>query len=265
MTECNADNIAIFAVGDVHGRLDLLQLMHQNIMAENLPPHTKKYVVYLGDYIDRGPNSAEIIEQLVTQPLEGFEQHFLLGNHECALLRFVLPTLAFGEWALSKGFIPEDLNRMTTERMLNWLNKHGGAATLKSYGLDTPTIIEPQHLPNLQIALQQAMPPAHIDFLQNLQLYCMLNGHYFVHAGVDFSQTPENQQAWEQITIREAFLNPPKPAWPYRVVHGHTIHPQPLVLLHRVALDTGAYLYGTLTAAMFYGGEIKLLYASDSD
>lgn len=259
--EQTPSNTAIFAVGDVHGRFDLLQAMQAAIVAQasQWPNAMHKHIVYLGDYVDRGPASAQAIEHLITQPLKGFESHYLLGNHECALLHFALPTVAFGEWALGKGFVTEDLQRMTTERMLAWFNKHGAIATLQSYGVKTPEVVEPHHLPQLQIALQQAMPQSHVDFLTSLELHCVLQNHYFVHAGVDFSQSPQTQTAWGQITIREAFLNPPQPTWPYKVVHGHTVHDNPVLLPHRVCVDIGAYMSGKLCAYMTYDENCQVL------
>src|SRR4051812_39786018 len=138
----------IYAVGDVHGRLDLLrginQLIHEDAYARQAP---RNVVVYLGDYVDRGPASADVIDHLMDEPLPGFTVIHLAGNHEDTLLRFLSePQIA-------------DL----------WLT-FGGGATLLSYGVRPPEVASERDLLRAQDELRRLLPERHMRFLRGLAL-----------------------------------------------------------------------------------------------
>ncbi|MGF1560836.1 MAG: metallophosphoesterase [Geminicoccaceae bacterium] len=143
-------NTIIYAVGDVHGRLDLLDLLHERIV-EDARDHARdrrKVVVYLGDFVDRGLNSAGVIDRLIEQPLNGFEAFHLIGNHDAWLLGF-LEDVSIGP---------------------SWL-RHGGDATLLSYGISPLVQLNDfEALEAVQQRLRSRMPDAHLDFLESLEL-----------------------------------------------------------------------------------------------
>jgi serine/threonine protein phosphatase 1 len=215
----------IYAVGDVHGCADRLALMHGAI-AEDLAarPVEHALVIHIGDYIDRGPDSAGVIERLL-RPFPSVPgttpPHLvnLTGNHEEMLLT-----------ALDEG------SRAAAER---WLANSGGE-TLASWGLSWRGGAR---------AWREAIPPRHLGFLRGLGLIYRAGGYAFVHAGLRPGVPLEQQAREDMLWIREPFLS-----WPGRlpivVVHGHTPEDAPQVRPHRIGIDTGAVLGGPLTCAV---------------
>jgi len=237
------DGRAVYAVGDIHGRLDLLDKLLERIErdAARLPAGTQRELILLGDYIDRGADSRGVVDRVLTDPLPGFATVRLKGNHEDALLSFID--------GLSDG--------------LDWLS-YGGLETLLSYGVPLKS------LPNtlaasveLRRALSAALPPAHLAFYRACTLHHTVGDYVFVHAGVRPGIALEKQDPVDLMWIRDDFLRS-RTALPGRiVVHGHTIVDQPQVREHRIDIDTGAFVSGRLTCLALVGDERRFITTLD--
>ena len=234
-----------FAVGDIHGRADLLARMFDALEREALS--TKRpyppFVVFLGDYIDRGPDSAEVIDLMLTGRPEGFERRYLKGNHEAAMLSFLDDPVGHKAWLA-----------------------HGGLETLASYDLyPLPSMgASNDQLLEARDRFKAKLPNTHLAFLQSLERYVVLGDYAFVHAGVDVKHSLEQQTDANLFWIRERFLNETKP-FSYRVVHGHTPTTAPFIDRRRIGVDTGAYFSNILSAARFEGDQVRFVAVSTSD
>lgn len=218
----------VYAVGDIHGRLDLLNTLIESIRedAERAHAHAP-IVVFLGDYIDRGPDSRGVIERLRTLDLAEGASYVLKGNHEAMLLDF-----------LDGG--PGE----------SWL-ANGGAATARSYGIDVSgTAHTPQ---DLRRELRSRMGDEHIAFLRSLGLFHREGGYLFVHAGINPARTFAEQREADLIWIRAPFLEYDGDLGAV-VVHGHTTADTPQICPHRIGIDTRAWASGVLTALVLQGG-----------
>ena len=231
-----------YAIGDVHGCLDLLNRLLARIEAEIAHgPKRKTSIVFLGDLIDRGEGSAQVVERLRTYSPPGATAHFIMGNHEEVLVR-----LMAGEIDLLKS----------------WL-RFGGAETLRSYGVDPAALAG---LPSQAVTqrLRQAIPPEHIDFLKSFADSVSFGGYLFVHAGIrpgiDLSEQSQTDLRW----IREPFLGDTSDRG-FIVVHGHTISNSVEVTSNRIGIDTGAYCTGTLSALAIEGPKRWLIQTSESE
>ncbi|MDB5406837.1 MAG: serine/threonine protein phosphatase [Rhodospirillales bacterium] len=213
----------IYAIGDIHGRLDLLrainQLIHEDAYAHQAP---RNVAVYLGDYIDRGDTSCAVIDWLIDQPLPGFEQVHLLGNHEDSLLQFLTDVHVGPAWLA-----------------------YGGIATLHSYGVRPPST--DRDLPRVQDELRDKLPERHLAFLRGLALHHVEGDYAFVHAGLRPGVALDAQVPQDLLWIRDEFLSS-NADFGKIVVHGHTIAEQPDVRRNRIGIDTGAFASGTLTS-----------------
>jgi serine/threonine protein phosphatase 1 len=227
----------VYVVGDVHGCIDLLTAMHRLILADaerhDVP---RRVVVYLGDYIDRGPDSKGVVDLLIKTPLPGFEAVHLKGNHEQALLDF-LDDIAIGP---------------------DWFS-FGGVATLASYGLTAPeNVFDPEQLLATQAALRARLEGGHLAFFRGLKLGHFEGDFLMVHAGlrpgVPIDAQVENDVLW----IRDAFLSSEE-NFGVIVVHGHTIAPFPEIRPNRIGIDTGAFHTGRLTCVVLQDTEIDFL------
>ena len=215
----------IYAIGDIHGRLDLLQQLRAQIRRDAAAAGAGRQVlVYLGDYVDRGMQSREVIDLLLEQPLEGFEEVHLLGNHEDTMQRF-LDEIAVGS---------------------NWLH-YGGNMTLRSYGIQVPTgEVDQVQMERLQQELRTQLPVRHLAFLKSLRLSYEIGDYFFVHAGVRPGVPFAAQHPEDLIWIRDEFLTS-RQEHGKRVVHGHSISEEVQVEANRIGIDTGAYFSGQLT------------------
>jgi serine/threonine protein phosphatase 1 len=234
------ENRVGYAIGDIHGREDLLiQLIEQleRRAGEDVRVGQKPLVVFLGDYVDRGPNSRGVLELLASGRPHGFERIFLKGNHEQAMLAFMSEPVANRFWML-----------------------HGGLETLRSYGVQPPSAMgaDEQALLDAAAGLSAALPDSHRAFLETLERYSTAGGYLFVHAGVDVSKALEQQSDTDLFWSRERFLKAKK-RFAYRVVHGHTPVSKPVADQRRVSIDTGAYATGALTAARFEGADVSFI------
>ncbi|MGE0596546.1 MAG: metallophosphoesterase family protein [Hyphomonadaceae bacterium] len=236
------DGLVGYAVGDIHGRADLLERMLDKLesVAETERRHSgEPIVVFLGDYIDRGPESARVLDLLIDGRPRGYERRYLRGNHEQSMLAFLDDPV----------------------RNLGWV-RHGGAETLLSYGIKPPGLVQPSaaHLAAAAEALRDKLPQAHRDFLDGLQRYVVLGDYVFVHAGVDFARPIEQQTDEDLYWARARFLKG-RQRFSHRVVHGHTPASGPHADERRVGVDTGAYTTGVLTAARFEGADVSFITA----
>jgi serine/threonine protein phosphatase 1 len=218
--------VVVYAVGDLHGRLDLFKCMMEKIARDPLRGAMTKTVILLGDYIDRGPHSAALIEHiLIANTIEYWKIISLKGNHEDALLNFL---------------VDPGLGR-------SWCDK-GGAQTLSSYGVAPPRMkADISGWIKARDDLIEKMPEAHIRFFRNLLPYTEIGDYFFVHAGVRPGVPLSNQTEDDMLWIRRDFLDF-KGRWSKIIVHGHTPSEKAVFESGRIALDTGAYATGVLTA-----------------
>lgn len=218
----------VYAIGDVHGRLDLLRTMvdHIAIDAHEVGPGRRPVLVLLGDYIDRGPHSRQVIDLAIELGERGaFELHCLKGNHEQAMLTFLADAATGPAWIA-----------------------HGGAETLVSYGVQPPAIhADEEAWIAAQASLAAAAPASHVAFLKALDCSFIVGDYLFVHAGVRPGVDLHLQSEQDMLWIRREFLKSPR-ACEKVVVHGHTPAEQPYTGRWRIGIDTGAYATGLLTA-----------------
>lgn len=230
----------IYAIGDVHGRYDLLinlidQIEHD---ASGLPDDVEVTIVFLGDYIDRGLQSRQVIELLMGDRLAAYSTVFLVGNHEEALLRF-LNDPSFGpKWA-----------------------QYGGAETLLSYGLQPPRGRASDDPANWQViwqAFRDALPVEHLEFYRAMKHYYVSGDYLFVHAGLRPNVPLEDQRVQDMLWIREDFLDD-QSTFPHLIVHGHTPNNDVYLDNRRMGLDTGAFSSGILASARFINSDISVI------
>ena len=220
----------IYAIGDIHGRADLLEKLLKDLQADALNGsyNGQPILIFLGDYVDRGLQSKEVIDVLLGDLVSPFETYFLKGNHEAAMLQFLREPSAGPRWA-----------------------EFGGAETLASYGVRTPrSRMAGEEWSLASAELARVLPPEHLRFLTTLQVSVRMGDYLFVHAGVRPGVELDRQSEYDLLWIRDDFLNDKRPLG-VTVVHGHTPASKPHKDPRRVGLDTGAYLSGRLTAARF--------------
>jgi serine/threonine protein phosphatase 1 len=227
----------VYAVGDIHGRADLLLRLYALILEDaGKTGPSEKTIIYLGDYLDRGPYVRETLDLLTSDPLRGFDSHYLLGNHERLFLSFL-----------------EDPRTLQL-----WMDL-GGQSTLLSYGVQPPgSGFPPQRAEQIRREIITAMPRKHHRFLHQLELYLQLGDYLFVHAGIRPGISLEKQNAEDLLWIRDEFLAS-KAEHPLRVVHGHTIREEIQNRPNRIGIDTGAYATGNLTCAVFENFQVRFL------
>ena len=228
----------LYAVGDIHGRLDLLEAILALIEAdaESSGHVERRTLVFLGDYVDRGLDSRGVVERLIGGLPQGFEAHFLKGNHEAILLNFLDDA-----WSLD-----------------NWL-VNGGEATMLSYGVDTGRLARLRAPSEAwRQAFAAVLPESHFRFFKSLKLSVSFGDYLFVHAGVKPGVPLAAQTEADLIWIRGPFL---EYAGPFEkiVVHGHTPGEQPAIRSNRIGIDTGAVFTGRLTALRLQDGSGKFL------
>jgi serine/threonine protein phosphatase 1 len=225
-----------YVVGDIHGRLDLLDELLAKIDADlKARPVRKTLLVLVGDLIDRGPHSAQVIERLRTYRRAGVRPIFLLGNHEEVLLRILA-----GDRSL----------------ISSWL-RFGGIQCLKSYGVDA-TVLGALDEAAILAAIQAAVPRKHVEFLESFLDTCRFGDYLFVHAGIRPGVELERQSQTDLRWIREPFLFDESDHG-FTVVHGHTISADVEERSNRIGIDTGAYRTGVLTALVIDGAERRFI------
>ncbi|WBL82515.1 serine/threonine protein phosphatase [Bradyrhizobium xenonodulans] len=217
------EGIRIYAISDIHGCADLLQQMFTVIDRDLTTIGSRRAIhVFLGDYIDRGPDSNRTIELLMERGMK-HESVFLKGNHEAFLL--------------------DVLN--APSQLQNW-KQYGGLQTLTSYGLRPSLNPDRAEQDELIRQLSQAIPSRQLYFLSSLRARFVCGDFFFVHAGVRPGIPLARQQEQDMLWIREEFLESNMNFGKY-IVHGHTPVQQPDIRRNRVNIDTGAYATGNLT------------------
>jgi serine/threonine protein phosphatase 1 len=229
------DGLRIYAVGDVHGRADLLRQAFAGIDADlTCHPPRRALQVFLGDYIDRGPASREVIDLMIARQ-RSHEIVSLKGNHETYALKFMKDPAILGDW-----------------RQL------GGLETLMSYGLRPP--INPDDNERRELAAQFAatVPRSHFEFFAALRTSFCCGDFFFVHAGVRPGVPLAVQSEDDLLWIREDFLLY-EGDFGKLVVHGHTPVREPEFRANRINIDTGAFATGNLTCLTIEGEELAVL------
>ncbi|MDV7339289.1 metallophosphoesterase family protein [Terasakiella sp. A23] len=229
----------IYAIGDIHGRADLVEKLLQNIFLDINQCNDKKNIklVFLGDYVDRGLHSKQVIEILSQPAPANIEYVFIKGNHEEAMLNFL----------------------DSPDRASEWL-QYGGTETLLSYGASMKAgKLSAKDLKEVAENLLNQMPEQHVRFLTDLQDSYENGGYFFTHAGID-PKTPLSSQKGKHLRwIREDFIHE-KQLYEKVIVHGHTITNDALLLNNRIAVDTGAYYSGKLTCIVLDGSEKRIIH-----
>ena len=227
----------LYAVGDIHGRADLLASLLEQIAADAARhPGAAKRLIFLGDYVDRGPASRAVIDLVLRDAPPGLETVPLMGNHEEMMLRF-LEDIAVGR---------------------TWM-MNGGDATLRSYGVDPPTMFSgTSRLQEAQQDFAARLPARHRSFLEGLAISHTEGDYLFVHAGVRPGVALERQHPQDLLWIRDEFLGSDRD-FGKLVVHGHSISRAPEFRPNRIGIDTGAYRSGQLTCLVLEGTERRLL------
>jgi len=233
------DGMRVYAVGDIHGRLDLLDALHHMIGDDSAGAPSERMLVYVGDYIDRGPDSKGVIDRLLS-PLEGFKSRRLKGNHDQSLLEFLDEPLHYRQW-----------------------KDYGARETLRSYGVAPPRFDNPDELSAARDALAEALPAKHLEFLDQLELSFEIGDYFFAHAGVRPGLPLAKQSPDDLMWIREQFLSS-NADFGKVVVHGHTPTTEPQKRHNRIGIDTGAYATGRLTCAVLEGSQCRFLHTGHS-
>lgn len=227
-------SIPIYVIGDVHGRLDAVLEAEARIKEDISGTRTRPLIIYLGDYVDRGPESRRVLEHFLL-PGDGIIRRLpLCGNHDDIMLQVL-----DGQ---------QDLH--------SWIEV-GGLETIHSYGIETPDQAGRGKSKVLE-DLRHRVPASHIAFLRNLPVAAICGHYLFVHAGIIPGEPLEMQSDADLMWIREPFLSKGS-CLPITVVHGHTISPQPVFERTRIGIDTGAYLSGTLSILKIEGNSLKIL------
>lgn len=217
------EGLRIYAVGDIHGRADLLKKLFSRIDEDiNGNPIAETLHIFLGDYVDRGKDSAEVIDLLIERA-SAHRLACLKGNHEIYLTEFLENPGILGAWA-----------------------QYGALPTLASYGLTPALNASPKEQSALSAGLSSAMPESHAHFLASLKLCFTCGDYFFVHAGVRPGTPLSRQREEDMLWIRDDFLLHEEP-FEKIIVHGHTPVIEPDVRKNRINIDTGAYATGRLT------------------
>jgi serine/threonine protein phosphatase 1 len=228
------EGLRVYAVGDIHGCSDLLDALTAAIRADEAGATLRSQLIFLGDYVDRGPDSKGVLDRLIALRRERPETTFLKGNHEAAVLDFLRD--------------PE-----ANAQLFNW----GGAETVQSYGVDLAV-----RRPVAEVAdeFRARLPATHLQFLEGLELTKTIGDYLFVHAGVRPGIAIDAQDEQDLLWIRAEFHNAPADKRPDKVVvHGHQPVRKPVDAGWRIDVDTGACFTGRLTAVVLEADSRRFL------
>jgi serine/threonine protein phosphatase 1 len=230
------DGLRVYAIGDIHGRFDLLQALYTMIRRDlDEAPPAQSVEIFLGDYVDRGPRSRDVLAWLIDAPPATGERICLLGNHEDMLLSAVGDPAFLEQWLVNGGW-----DTLDSYCAPQW--RHGARVTVaEAYA-----------------ALLSAVPQNHRDFLTNLRRSASFGSYLFVHAGLRPGRLLEEQDPLDLIWIREPFLSCGI-HFGAIVVHGHTPVPEPEIRANRINIDTGAFFTGRLTCLALEGETRRFL------
>jgi len=220
-----AINSYAYVIGDIHGCYDelceLLTLIKKDIKSLDVSPI---YIVFLGDLMDRGPKSKEVIEHLLSFKPDYATPIFLMGNHEEVLLNVLYGSI---------------------DALKSWF-AFGGRECVRSYGVNNLGEIY-SNPENLLFRIQEKVPESHIDFIESFRETFQFGPYLCVHAGIKPRVPIEKQTTKDFRWIRKEFIKYTKPH-PFIIVHGHTIVETAQILSNRIPVDTGTYEGGPLTA-----------------
>ena len=226
------------AIGDIHAQARLLAPLEDAVRHDLLELQaTRRVVIRLGDYLDRGDQVHETLALVSAPPPTGIDVVNLMGNHDLCL-RFALDA------------------ELTEPQIDTWLFRNGGEESLMALGLTDVRSAE-----NLRDSLRAALPPEYLAFYRRLDLLHREGDYVFVHAGIDPDRSLDDQDVIDLVWIRDRFLTPA--AWPHPVVvvHGHTPSFEPEVRAHRIGIDTGAFYSGRMTALEIDGERMRFVTA----
>lgn len=217
--------VRAYAIGDIHGRLDLLDKLLTEIDRDDATrPQKETQLIFLGDLIDRGPHSKQVLDRVIELGRTNRKCIVIRGNHEASLLQGLFE---------NPRILPQ------------WL-RHGGFETAESYGLSRGQIMSAKGA-NLQHLLLSAIPESHLKFLSDTVTQVRFGDYLFVHAGVRPGVPLDQQKPEDLMWIRSAFLES-QADFGCTIVHGHTISETAIIRPNRIGIDTGAYRTGRLTA-----------------
>ncbi len=224
--------VRVYAVGDIHGRANLLAKMLAKIREDARAHGDKKIIeVFLGDYVDRGLSSRKVIDLLLEPPHYGAERICLLGNHEEILLKFLENPAILRDWS-----------------------NFGGFATLTSYDVPIPASMSPEKLSILRDAFARNLPVSHLEFFKKLGTHYTVGDYLFVHAGIVPQLALQDQTTKDMLWIRGAFLNY-EGSFDHYVVHGHSPVAGPDIRANRANLDISAAPQNSLCCLAIEGTE----------
>jgi serine/threonine protein phosphatase 1 len=227
------DGMRVYAIGDIHGRHDLLVQLLAKMDADNQgrePADT--LIIFLGDLIDRGPDSAAVIETAMALKQQGRKVYYLMGNHEEVFLQAC---------------------RSQDVKTLRFFLKIGGDTTLQSYPITRAEYVD-LDLEQLAQRLPTLVPEAHLSFLESFEDMIVMGDYAFVHAGIRPGVPLKQQKKSDLRWIREEFVGQ-RGDLEKVIIYGHTIYPDIDERGSRIGIDTGAYASGKLTAIALEGGE----------
>ena len=224
----------LYAVGDIHGCAEQLERLTAAIVRDSQNAPGPCTILYLGDYVDRGPDTKAVINKLLSPPA-GFGTVYLRGNHDQILLDFLTEPSIYQAW-----------------------RDFGARETLMSYGVRPPRFEDESLYREARDQLLEALPADHLKFLSSLQPSARIGGYFFAHAGVRPGIALEKQTLEDLLWIRDEFLES-STNFGIIVVHGHTPSERPVRQFNRIGVDTGAYATGRLTAAVLEGGTCRFL------
>ncbi len=225
----------IYVVGDIHGRLDLLDELLARIGDDRSSrPVTRPLSVFLGDYIDRGPSSRETIDRLI-EHAEANELVFLKGNHEQIAISCLRDRGLFERWM-----------------------RLGGLETLISYGITPGASSDDRQIVRLQAAFHDALPQSHFRFFRDLQSSFACGDYFFAHAGVKPDIPLSRQKESDLLWIRQEFLSS-RADFGKIIIHGHTPVRYIEVEPNRINIDTGAFATGRLTCLVIDESSLSVI------
>lgn len=235
---CVPESVRVYAIGDIHGQVDQLRRLHQTIRADaaQAVSGTRLIVVYLGDYVDRGLYSRDVIDLLLDKPLAEFERVHLKGNHEHMFLEFLQDSTVGPQWFSLEG-----------------------STTVRSYGVSVSNGSIPlAGFSTIQKDLCEAVSKRHADFLSHLQLSWEIGDYFFVHAGIRPGRPLDEQTETDLLWIRRRFLDSTANHGKI-IVHGHSVTDEPDLQENRIGIDTGAYVSNNLTCLVLEGAFKRFL------